>query len=93
MLTRKEAFGKVGEDTSAPRLWTVSDLAVFLRVSKRKVFADLSRGAIPSLRLPNGHPRFLPDDILLWLQMGCPSADEFFERKRRNPLAFRKECV
>ena len=74
-------------------LWTVAEVAEFLRVSRRKVFSDLSRGAIPCLRLPNRHPRFRPGDIQLWLELGCPPADEFLEKKRQNPLAFRKECV
>lgn len=74
-------------------LWTAQELATFLRVSRRKVFSDLSRGAIPCLRLSNHAPRFSSCDIHLWLELGCPSAEEFHDRKRALSLTAKKECV
>ncbi len=67
---------------ASPSLWTAQELATFLRVSRRKVFSDLSRGAIPCVRLANHAPRFIPADILRWLKWGCPDAEEFSARKR-----------
>ena len=62
-------------------LWTAKELAAFLKVSRRKVFSDLSRGVIPCIRLPNHDPRFRPADIDLWLDWGCPKPEEFTRRK------------
>ena len=77
----------------APTLWTAQELADFLRLSRRKIFSDLSRAAIPCLRLSNHAPRFSPQDIRLWLEWGCPSAQAFRERKAAYRLTIRKECV
>lgn len=77
------AVGSSPSPLGFPNLWTAQELAVFLRVSRRKVFSDLSRGAIPCVRLGNHAPRFIPSDILRWLEWGCPSAKEFTERKRK----------
>ena len=80
-------------EVPAGTLWTAQELADYLRVSRRKVFSDLSRGAIPCIRLGNHAPRFRPADIDLWLSWGCPSAQEFRERKTARGLTGKKECV
>ena len=66
------------------RLYAADQLALYLGVSRRKVFSDLSRGAIPCVRLPGGAPRFDLAEIREWLRLGCPTAAEFAERKSES---------
>lgn len=43
-------------------LWTVRDVATFLRVSRSTVYAKVAAGLIPHRRVV-GHLRFVPDEI------------------------------
>ena len=74
-------------------LWTAADLAAFLKVSRRTIFCGLAAGRYPVVRLPNGHPRFVPSEICRWLAVGCPPASEFAEMKARGSLDSRMRCV
>ncbi len=71
----------VGTVAPPEGLWTTKELGAFLQRSRRAIFGDLSAGKIPCARLHNGAPRFIPADIRLWLEWGCPNAQEFAQRK------------
>jgi len=62
-------------------LWTVEDLAKFMRKSPRWVFYALrlrstDPGSIPHIRLGRT-PRFDPGTIREWVHQGCPPADTY----------------
>ncbi len=66
-------------DVQNGTLWTVAELAEFLRRSQRWVYVQLTRaadeiGSIPCLRLPGrrGGARFDPAEIRAWLRAGSP---------------------
>jgi excisionase family DNA binding protein len=47
-------------------LWTVRDVAEFLRIHEKTVLSWVSRKGLPCFRLGN-RLRFSPDDILRWV--------------------------
>jgi hypothetical protein len=59
-------------------LWTVEDLAKFARLSPSKIYRDAEAGLIPCRRWGRQGSgkkpvlRFLPAEILAWLDAGCP---------------------
>lgn len=63
-------------------LWTVEDLARYLKRSRRWIFTHLGyapdrRGSIPHVRLAGSRsPRFVPTIISAWVRQGCPPVDE-----------------
>ena len=62
-------------------LWTVKEVAEFLRRSKRWVWSALNveadqAGSIPHMRL-NNSPRFCPRIIQAWAEAGFPTAAVF----------------
>ena len=48
------------------RLWTVREVARFLGVHEKTIYAMVARRELPSIRLSR-RVRFLPDDILRWV--------------------------
>lgn len=72
-------------------LWTVRDVARFLRKSCRWIWYALQvppsePGSIPHVRLGRS-PRFLPELIVRWVQDGCPPVATFeawIIRKKRK---------
>lgn len=75
-------------------LWNVQEVASYLRKSPRWVFERLRyaedlKGSIPHTRLERS-PRFIPEDIQLWVRWGCPPVADFkrwqnAERRGRRP--------
>jgi excisionase family DNA binding protein len=55
----------------AEPLWTVHQLAVYLRMSDKGVYALSAKGDIPTLRAGN-KLRFDPREINAWLRKGSP---------------------
>jgi excisionase family DNA binding protein len=49
------------------RLWSYSDLAMFLRVSESKLRHDVMARKIPHVRLAGRAVRFVPQQIHTWL--------------------------
>jgi len=67
-------------------LWTVKELARFLAISERKVFYKLARsqadaGSVPHIKIDSAI-RFVPGDIRLWIEWGCPCIQSFMDWKR-----------
>jgi excisionase family DNA binding protein len=50
----------------AERLWTVRDVAAFLRLGRNAVYRMAASGVLPSLRV-GARVRFLPEEIHTWL--------------------------
>jgi hypothetical protein len=76
----KQDFSKI-PDPANPKepLWTVDDLAEYMKRSRRWVYGALSRdpaspGSLPHVRIPGGAARFVPDVIRRWIELGCPPA-------------------
>lgn len=74
-------------------LWSISDLAKFLRRSPRWVFIQLARkpdepGSIPHVRLrgKRGGVRFIPSEIGRWVSDGCAPVAEFRKFHHRREL-------
>jgi hypothetical protein len=70
---------KKNEPPPVEPLWRIRHLAAYLGCSRRWVrnhlhFPPDEEGSIPHLHLPGGSPRFDPDVIRRWLEMGCPPA-------------------
>lgn len=68
-------------------LWKVEHLARYLDCSVRTIWTDLRRPSsekrsIPHIRTHFGDPRFFPDEIRHWLELGCPPVDVFREWSR-----------
>ena len=68
-------------------LWTVEETAQFLKKSKRWIFYHLQLspeepGSIPHVRLGRT-PRFCPEELREWTEMGCPPAGTI--HRRRSP--------
>ncbi|HTB21480.1 MAG TPA: helix-turn-helix domain-containing protein [bacterium] len=59
-------------------LWTVQDLAKFAQLSASKIYRDAEAGLIPCKRWGRTGQgkkavlRFHPNEILAWLDAGCP---------------------
>ena len=51
-----------GKDATQQELWTVDDVAGYLRSSRSWVYKSVARGELPSLRI-GGMLRFLPDQV------------------------------
>jgi excisionase family DNA binding protein len=51
---------------AAECLWTVRDVAAFLRLGRNAVYSMAASGALPSLRV-GARVRFLPEEIRTWL--------------------------
>ncbi len=47
-------------------LWTVREVAAFLRVGRNTVYEMAQSGALPSLRI-GARVRFVPEEIRAWL--------------------------
>jgi hypothetical protein len=60
-------------------LWTVQDLAQFAQLSPSKIYRDAEAGLIPCRRWGREGRgkklvlRFYPNEILAWLDAGCPA--------------------
>jgi excisionase family DNA binding protein len=48
-------------------LWTVQDVAEFLRVPVQTLYSWRSQGSGPPARRIGKHLRYRPDDVLRWL--------------------------
>jgi excisionase family DNA binding protein len=48
-------------------LWTVRDVAAFLKIHPKTIYEWVARGEMPFLRIGN-RIRFNPSDILRWLR-------------------------
>ena len=77
------------EEQSVPgshdSLWTLRDLAAYLKRSPRWISYHLPRaesepGSIPHLRLGRS-PRFVPSEISAWVRAGCPSVSTFHQKQ------------
>ena len=63
------------------RLWTVPDVARYLRVSKSWVYQHAADGTLPSLNV-GGVRRFDPPDIKRWARGELKTANVLPMRKR-----------
>ena len=66
-------------------LWSVREVARYLKRSQRWVWSQLDipgkrAGRIPHLRIGKA-PRFIPEEICRWVRLGCPSVAEFGSRR------------
>jgi|GEM_PF-3912027 len=74
----KPETGALALPVYGAELWTVADLAAFAKLSPSKIYRDAEAGLIPCRRwgrLGVGKKpvlRFLPSEILAWLDAGCP---------------------
>jgi hypothetical protein len=69
------------EQSQAESLWTIKELALFLKMSQRWVrarlcYRDDEPGSIPHIRLRRC-ARFIPAQIRGWVAEGCPPASDF----------------
>ncbi len=83
----------MGEESKVESLWTVEDMAVFLKMSPRTVWKRLGRaaeepGSVPHLRFGR-RIRFMPELIREWTARGCPPAAAF-DAWRRQDMGKRK---
>ena len=78
---RKENFIErlVHSGLVSKELWTVQDLAKFAQLSPSKIYRDAEAGLIPCRRWgkeglgKKSVLRFYPNEILTWLDTGCPA--------------------
>lgn len=56
-------------NTNLPELWTIEDLASYLKVSVKTVRDWRLRGAAPRALKLGRHVRFRPEDVEEWLTM------------------------
>lgn len=63
------------------QLLNVKEVAIALSVSQRHLWRMRSAGKLPKPVKVGGCVRWLLSDIEAWLQMGCPSQQEFEHRK------------
>ena len=66
---------------------------LYRRDLRTKLDEDLKNFRRETEQLLKPAPRFIPADIHLWLEWGCPPAQEFQERKIARRLTGNKECV
>lgn len=54
--------------TDAPEIWTLDDIAAYLKRSRRTVDAMRKREGFPrSVTGPGAHPRFIATQVIAWL--------------------------
>lgn len=53
-----------------------SELAERIGLSKNKIISLANAGAIPSIKLPSGHYRFDPDEVISSLRTGGVKNDD-----------------
>ncbi len=64
-------------------LLTVRDVAARLKISPRQVFKLRASGQLPeAVRLARS-VRWRAEDLALWVQLGCPSREQFEAEKVR----------
>jgi hypothetical protein len=97
---RSHSSGPRKEERVSEPLWTVKQLARYLGRSTSWVRyqilrASKEKGSIPFVRLPgNGAPRFIPNQIRRWTEMGFPPAEALHNQATgkntsTSPLDFR----
>lgn len=58
----------------APDIWTLDDLAAYLKCSRRKVDYIRKREGFPQSVTGTGHPRYLAEDVIAWLREASVAA-------------------
>lgn len=58
----------------APEIWTLDELAAYLKCSRRRVDYLRKREGFPKSVTGNGHPRFLARDVIAWLEAASVAA-------------------
>lgn len=70
-------------------MWTVREVAAFLRKSTRWVYEEAAAPPDDPLRIPctriGGNLRFDPPRVIAWAKTGVPSRSSRSRRRYRNP--------
>ena len=74
------------QSTATKQLLSVKEVAITLSVSQRHLWRMKSAGKLPKPVKVGECVRWLSSDIEAWLQMGCPSQQEFEHRKNSSKL-------
>lgn len=90
-ISTARAQGKSGNVATEPvaPLWTVSQVGAYLQRGQRTIWKMLripgaEPGSIPHIRLPGRAVRFIPDQIVAWVEDGCPPAVTFARWHRKK---------
>jgi excisionase family DNA binding protein len=77
---RKRTSEEERRANALPAVLTVDELAVYLRVNRKTVYAAIAQGAIPGARRIGGTIRVDRDSVLKWL-----AGEGRVSSSRRNP--------
>lgn len=63
-------------------LWSASELAVVLGLSRSKIFELISQGSLPASFKLGGARKWRRADILKWIELSCPCMEKFNQLTR-----------